>query len=100
MFFFDHNKKIRFIKAETGVKQGDPTAPLVYAMAIHPMIQQIKQLVNNNALIRFYMDDANFAGSSNTLFDIITFLKNHGPKFGYYLKLNKGFYKLAECATP
>ena len=65
------------------------------------MIKKINQLVGeNNLLMRFFMDDANFGGETNILFTIIRYLQENGKKFGFNFSKLKGFYKLAECATP
>ncbi|KAJ9436918.1 Retrovirus-related Pol polyprotein from type-1 retrotransposable element R2 [Diplonema papillatum] len=55
--------KGREISSEEGAQQGDPLGPLLFSLAIAPIIKQIKAETGVD-LSLFYLDDGFFAGDS------------------------------------
>ncbi|MCI32818.1 hypothetical protein A2U01_0054032, partial [Trifolium medium] len=51
------------IMSATGVQQGDPLGPLIFALVLHPLIHKIKD--NCNHLLHvWYLDDETIVGDS------------------------------------
>ncbi|XP_052621089.1 uncharacterized protein LOC111879644 [Lactuca sativa] len=76
------------IWSTTGVQQGDPLGPLLFALVLHPLLHNI----SNNCkflLHAWYLDDGTLIGDSEEVakaLDIITMI---GPKLGLQLNIKK-----------
>lgn len=57
LFFGDYR-----IKSEVGVQQGDPSGPLIFSAAIHPIIEALKSELNI-----WFMDDGTLIGDMETV---------------------------------
>jgi hypothetical protein len=64
------------IMSATGVQQGDPLGPLLFALVLHPLIHQIRDSCKL-LLHAWYLDDGTLVGDSEEVakaLDIIRFL--------------------------
>ncbi len=46
---------------------------------------------------QFYVDDGNILAPHHIMLEIIAYFRQHGPNYGYVIKLNKGGYLLGKC---
>ncbi|KAL7610215.1 hypothetical protein Lser_V15G14394 [Lactuca serriola] len=76
------------IRSSTGVQQGDPLGPLLFAIVLHPLLHKIRD--NCKLLLHaWYLDDGTLIGDSEEVtkaLDIITVI---GPKLGLQLNIKK-----------
>ena len=74
--------------SKTGTQQGDPLGPLLFAIAIHGLIMQIKDVVLLDESLEgniWYLDDGSICGKTVVIGRIIEFLISKGPEFGFFL---------------
>ena len=71
------------IESTEGTTQGDPLAMAMYALAISPLINKLKQLCPDVKQV-WYADDATGAATCTKLRCWWDELSTHGPLFGYY----------------
>ena len=71
------------IASTEGTTQGDPLAMAMYALAISPLINKLKQLCPDVKQV-WYADDATGAANCTKLRGWWDELSTHGPLFGYY----------------
>ena len=90
---------IEAIESSEGCQQGDVLSMWFYAMAIHPFLQKIKNVLGNEGFTKWYADDGNTIAPFNKMTEIIRIVKEDGPKVGYYIKFSKGSYLLGKCVT-
>ncbi len=90
------------LSSETGVQQGDPLGPLLFAAAIHPLAVKLKTLEAHGKkldLCPFYLDDGFLAGDRQVVAAALNLLQKEGEALG--LKLNVGKCELIlPCAAP
>ena len=61
------------LASATGVQQGDPLGPLLFALCIHPLVLQLDRLLREGphadptALSLFYLDDGIICGSAEAV---------------------------------
>ena len=79
------------IKSERGAQQGDPLGPLLFAIALQPILRKLKDLreEDGNALeICFsYLDDCFFAGESTIVAKAVALLRDESARIGLHLDL-------------
>jgi hypothetical protein len=90
---------IEGIDSSEGCQQGDVLSMWFYAMAIHPFLQKIRNVLGNEGFTKWYADDGNTIAPFNKMTEIIRIVKEEGPKVGYYIKFSKGSYLLGKCDT-
>ena len=78
--FFD--KHILF--SQEGVQQGDPLGPLLFCLAIHPLIKKLK-----SELRIFYLDDGLIGGSTSDVLEDIRLIQREAALLGLCLNLSK-----------
>ena len=71
-----------------GVQQGDPLGPLGFALALHPIVERIKEEVPGLLINVWYLDDGTLCGSADDILKAIAIIEEDGPSRG--LILNKG----------
>ena len=83
------------LKSSEGTTQGDPIAMMIYAITIIPLILRTVDSVvasnEPNTKAAGYADDLFGAGSIEGLHKMWTFIRNEGPKYGYYQEATKSW---------
>ena len=90
---------IENLDSSEGCQQGDVLSMWFYAMAIHPFLQKIRNVLGNEGFTKWYADDGNTVAPFNKMVEVIRIVKDEGPKVGYYIKFSKGSYLLGKCDT-
>ena len=94
LFLGDHT-----ILSYSGVQQGDPLGPLAFALALHPLVKQIKREVPGLRLNSSYLDDGTLCGSPAHLSAALSLLEAGGPPRGLFLNRRKCHLIVPEDAT-
>ena len=84
LHFGDH-----IIRSVCGVQQGDPLGPLGFAMALHPLIQQIHNDVPGLLINSWYLDDGVLCGPYDDLMKTLDIIESAGPPCGLSLNRSK-----------
>ena len=72
-----------------GVQQGDPLGPLGFALALHPIIETIKEEVPGLLINAWYLDDGTLSGSLSDLSRALAIIESEGPSRGLFLNRAK-----------
>ncbi len=73
------------IKSQVGVQQGDPLGPLFFALALHPVLEQVGNIPGLD-LSFSYLDDMVMAGKQSAVASGIAQLKTSAGSLGLRLK--------------
>ncbi|KAJ0694995.1 putative reverse transcriptase domain, exostosin [Helianthus annuus] len=76
------------IGAFTGVQQGDPLGPLLFALALHPLVLQVQE----NCKLPFhawYLDDGTIIGDAVQVAKALDIIGSEGPALGLRLNIRK-----------
>ena len=76
------------IGATTGVQQGDPLGPLLFALALHPLVLQVQE----NCKLPFhawYLDDGTIMGDTTEVAKALDIIRSEGPSLGLKLNIKK-----------
>ena len=68
------------ILSSCGVQQGDPLGPMLFSLALRPIVEEIKTL--NPRLNLWYLDDGVIIGSPSLLQTVWDIIRLKGPKCG------------------
>jgi hypothetical protein len=71
------------IFASTGVQQGDPLGPLLFALVLHPLLLHIKSKFSLQ--VGAILDDVTIMGSPNNTLHALNYIGREGPKHGLFL---------------
>ena len=77
------------ILSSCGVQQGDPLGPLGFALALHPIVEKIKEKVPGLLINVWYLDDGTLCGSLDDLAAALTIIEDEGPALGLHLNRSK-----------
>jgi len=72
----------------TGVQQGDPLGPLLFALILHPLIHQVRDSYKL-LLHAWYLDDGNLVGDSEEVAKALDIIRVVGPELGLELNIRK-----------
>jgi hypothetical protein len=72
------------ILSEEGPQQGDPLGPLLFALALHPILQSL-----TSELKLGYLDDVTIGGDATSLVDDFTMLRDRAAGLGLILNISK-----------
>jgi hypothetical protein len=85
---YDNRSLLKFstreIFSDEGIQQGDPLGPLLFCMAIHPLMLSCK-----SPLKIAYMDDITLGGAAAVVSDDVAMIKTEGTPKGLFLNVNK-----------
>ncbi|GJV86422.1 putative reverse transcriptase domain-containing protein [Tanacetum coccineum] len=76
------------IWSATGVQQGDPLGPLLFALVLHPLIHKIRDSCKL-LLHAWYLDDGTVIGDSEEVSRVLDIIKVSGPGLGLELNIKK-----------
>ena len=74
----------KILFSETGVQQGDPLGPFLFALTIHPLIKKIAEKFPDITQI-WFLDDGTLYGPPSILKEIFDLVKSEGPRYGLTL---------------
>ena len=66
-----------FLLSSTGIQQGDPIGPFLFAIGIHAMIKNLKSEFNS-----WYLDDGTIGGNPEDVIDDYQKIISEGEKLG------------------
>ena len=78
-----------YLSSSIGVQQGDPLAPLLFSLVLHPLATRIKAECPDLIFNAWYLDDGTFIGPRASILKVIDILKTYGPPLGLVLNLGK-----------
>ena len=85
------------IMSEEGAQQGDPLGPLLFCLAIHPLLQSMRSPLSFS-----YIDDVTLGGPIQDVSADIQRISTTGPQYGLELNVSKCevISKCRPCASP
>jgi hypothetical protein len=90
------------IISQMGVHQGDPLAPLGFALAIHPLLERISDLSRGGeggGFTKGYLDDLSLACCSQSILQILEIIMEEGPALGISINFDKSKLLLGKRET-
>ena len=72
----------------SGVQQGDPLGPLLFALGIHPLVRRLSSIPGVD-LSAWYLDDGTIAGSQQGVCTALHNIRDLGPLLGLHLNTSK-----------
>ena len=76
------------IGAYTGVQQGDPLGPLLFALVLHPLVLQVEEHCSV-PFHAWYLDDGTIIGKAEEVAKALDIIRAEGPQFGLMLNIKK-----------
>ena len=83
-----------------GVQQGDPLDPLCFALALHPIIEQIDVEVPELLVNVWYLDDGTLCGTKQDLLRALKIIEEEGPTRGLLLNRSKSLLFIPPDSEP
>jgi hypothetical protein len=79
------------IRSAVGVQQGDPMAPLLFCLALHPVLLEIQNHPDCSTLSlnTWYMDDGTLIGPSKGVRTALDLISTLGPSHGIFVNTKK-----------
>jgi hypothetical protein len=86
-FLFMDNSTM--IMSECGVQQGDPLGPLFFSLALHPLVESIRDACPKLLLNSWFLDDGTVFGPPSEVRKALDIVQHDGPARGMFLNLKK-----------
>ena len=87
------------IQSQEGCTQGDVMGTYFHGMTLQRMINRIGELLKGKDFVAFYVDDGNIGANHERMMEALTFVKVHGPKYGYHMRIDKGSFLIGRCGS-
>jgi hypothetical protein len=87
---------IQSILSAEGSQQGDPLGPLVFAVAVLPLLQELQRILPGG-FVRAFIDDTTQLAPFEQQQQALTFLKSEAPHYGLSLNFQKFKILLGSC---
>ena len=78
-----------YLSSQSGVQQGDPLGPLLFSLALWPIIKEIETKLPNLVQHNWYLDDGILAGTHQQLCTALNLLTHLGEGCGLELRIEK-----------
>jgi hypothetical protein len=76
------------IWSTTGVQQGDPLGPLLFALVLHPLVHRTRDCCKL-LFHAWYLDDGTIIGDTKEVAKALEIIKTDGPRLGLELNIKK-----------
>ncbi len=113
-WYLGQEEGIEAVLSQAGYHQGDVLATWMYIFTIQPLLNGLEQHLlqkfppppgfevsdepyRPSFECWFYVDNGNILAPHHIMLEIIACFRQHGPNYGYVIKLNKGGYLLGKC---
>mmetsp|Transcript_2547 Transcript_2547/g.5878 ORF Transcript_2547/g.5878 Transcript_2547/m.5878 type:complete len:633 (+) Transcript_2547:396-2294(+) len=77
------------ITSECGVQQGDPLGPLLFALALQPILERVHAEVPGLDMLVFYLDDGTLAGTAAQLSQALEIIVSAAALIGLRVRIPK-----------
>ncbi|XP_021991104.1 uncharacterized protein LOC110887846 [Helianthus annuus] len=77
-----------YIWSFTGVQQGDPLGPLLFALVLHPLVHRIRDRCKL-LFHAWYLDDGTLIGDATQVANALDIIRAEGPSLGLQLNIKK-----------
>jgi hypothetical protein len=94
--WFILDRSIQSILSAEGSQQGDPLGPLVFAVAVLPLLQELQRILSGG-FVRAFIDDTTQLAPFEQQQRALTFLKSEAPRYGLNLNFQKFKILLGPC---
>ena len=74
----------RSISSKEGTQQGDPLGPILFCIAIQPLLHMLR-----SELVVSYIEDITIGGHISTVDEDVRIIKRKGPNLGLHLNVTK-----------
>ena len=76
------------LESAAGVQQGDNLGPLLFSLALHPLLERLKTMPGLDIVIG-YLDDIALAGDASAVKNALDLLETEAQSLGLQLNLGK-----------
>ena len=90
------------LTSQSGVQQGDPLGPFLFALVLHKVAGAIKEDTECNHLLyqAWYLDDGILAGKKSSICRSLTLIQELGPPLGLHVNISKCELYCPSDASP